>query len=189
LRKKETITHWLPAWRLYQSSVFKCLSSTDASKKNKDGSILIGREEERQQLTFFREAVRGDAKDSKSSIFVAVPPGVGKIANIRAVVHDFKQKQYKGLIPKFRFLSLDGMELCHLLEAYVTFWELIAASHILPKIAAKTIDHYFCQSQSKIGEGGTFVLLLDEVDYFLTKDQSVIHNFDRAMQATQKHVC
>ena len=51
-----------------------------------DGDSLIGREKELQKLlSFFRSAIRGDPGSGgvKSSMFIAGPPGVGKVSSIR----------------------------------------------------------------------------------------------------------
>ena len=70
-------------WKYCFEQVLKTLSLKDASTAAYDqGETLIGREKELDRITvFLRSAIRGDgeAGDVKNSIFLAGPPGVGKI--------------------------------------------------------------------------------------------------------------
>jgi origin recognition complex subunit 1 len=88
-------------------------------------------------------------------------------------------------------MILNGMELRHASEAYSVFWDLISAQYASPNVAAAKIEQYFCHSKSIKGPGRTVVLLLDEVDYLLSKDQAVLYNFFdwpiRAMETRSKN--
>jgi len=70
-------------WTEAFKSVIHKLSLTDASKEAyEDGSVLVGREQERRQImSFLRNSIKGKSIDNtKGSVFVAGPPGVGKTA-------------------------------------------------------------------------------------------------------------
>jgi len=70
-------------WTEAFKNVIQKLSLTDASKEAyENGSVLVGREQERKQImSFLRNSIRGKSNDnSKGSVFVAGPPGVGKTA-------------------------------------------------------------------------------------------------------------
>jgi hypothetical protein len=95
-RKVETpnrplsIIHQTPAtgikteWRNSFEHVIRKMTLKEASKGAYErGETLVGREKELQQLlSFFRSAIRGEAGPGglKSSIFLAGPPGVGKVS-------------------------------------------------------------------------------------------------------------
>lgn len=84
-------------WKESMGKIIGKLSLQDASKGAYErGEALIGREKELDQLMkFFRSAIRGDrdgSVGSKSSIFLAGAPGVGKVR--RVFVCDGQGKLY-----------------------------------------------------------------------------------------------
>jgi hypothetical protein len=71
------------SWADAFTSVIHKLSLTDASKEAYDNAaLLIGREQEKQEImSFLRNSIQGKSIDNtKGSMFVAGPPGVGKTA-------------------------------------------------------------------------------------------------------------
>lgn len=73
-------------WKEAMDRIIGKLSLQDASKgAYEKGETMIGREKELDQLlAFFRDAMRGTAGTggSKSSLFLAGPPGVGKVSQV-----------------------------------------------------------------------------------------------------------
>ena len=78
-------------WTESMARIIGKLTLKDASRGTyEDGTSLIGRERELHKLlTFFRAAVRGDAGTGgvKSSMFIAGPPGVGKVRKERIWIY------------------------------------------------------------------------------------------------------
>jgi len=78
-------------WTESMARIIGKLTLKDASRgAYEDGTSLIGRERELHKLlTFFRAAVRGDAGTGgvKSSMFIAGPPGVGKVRKERIWIY------------------------------------------------------------------------------------------------------
>ena len=72
-------------WKDSMTRIISKLTLKDASRGAYErGEALIGREKELNQLLlFFRAAIRGDPGTGgvKSSMFIAGPPGVGKVRN------------------------------------------------------------------------------------------------------------
>jgi hypothetical protein len=72
-------------WKESMTRIISKLTLKDASRGAYErGEALIGREKEIHQLLFFfRAAIRGDPGTGgvKSSMFIAGPPGVGKVRN------------------------------------------------------------------------------------------------------------
>jgi origin recognition complex subunit 1 len=120
-------------------------------------------------------------------MFIAGAPGVGKTACVRAVVRELKEEQAKGSIPEFDFISLNGMEMRYPFEAYAQLWEKLNAgdkTQCSPEQAVKKLETYFTNQtavEAKTAHKGkkehVVVLLLDEIDYLLTKTQSVLYHF------------
>jgi hypothetical protein len=173
-------------WKAAMAEVQRKLTLKDASKHAYcGGETLVGREKELSDLlTFFRAAIRGDpgVGGVKSSLICAGPPGVGKTACVRAAIAKLQDEQEKGLIPNFRFISLNGIEQRHPFDAYIRFWEALSGKkHIgSHEKACEKLEEYFVPSSSpavRSENKSTIVVLLDEIDYLITEKQSVLYNF------------
>jgi origin recognition complex subunit 1 len=172
-------------WKAAFFRVINKLSLTDASKEaSQDSLALVGREKEKEQITSFLEAaIAGKGENIKPSIFIAGSPGVGKTACVRAMVSSLQVRASKGLLPVFHFVALNGMELRHPLEAYVKLWEELSGckAKCSAETAASRLEAYFtsnehgCQNSEE--DNQVVVLLLDEIDYLVTKKQTVLYNF------------
>lgn len=77
---------------------------------------------------------------------------------------------------------MNGMEMRFPFEAYVHLWEKISGKAMGPDQAADRLEAYFTKDQSlaareAISCSKSVVVLLDEIDYLVTKNQSVLYNF------------
>jgi origin recognition complex subunit 1 len=140
-------------------------------------------------MTFLRSRICGDLDEDddgdnalNSSLFVAGPPGTGKTASVLSIIARLRLEQAKGNLPAFEFVSLNGMEMRHPFEAYVKFWEVISGPEKEKKpreIAAELLERRFA-GRKRDGDEKTrpvVVLLLDEIDYLMTKKQTVLYTF------------
>ena len=148
-----------------------------------------------QIRSFLRSAIlggRGKFEDIESSVkasmFIAGPPGTGKTACVNAVISQLRSEQARGEIPSFDFVSLNGMEMQYPFDAYVRLWEAVSElkEKRSPGVAAAMLERYFAgtakssslsASRHSIVPRRVTVLLLDEIDYLVTKKQSVLYNF------------
>jgi origin recognition complex subunit 1 len=179
------VSHLDLGWKECMASVIEKLTLKDAARHAYGkGGALVGREGEIEKLiTFFRSALRGDPGKGgvKSSMFLAGPPGVGKTACVRAAVARLQHEQSVGLLPKFRVIGLNGMELRHPFEAYVRFWEaLTCRKHVGSyEKACEWLGTYFT-SPSELSDqvdNAATILLVDEIDYLVTDKQTVLYDF------------
>jgi ATPase family associated with various cellular activities (AAA) len=161
--------------------VIQKLSLTDASKESSE-SVMVGRDNEQKAiLSFLKSSIRGEAEE-RGSMFVAGPPGVGKTACIRAAIAKLQRAQSAGLVPAFRFIALNGMEMRHPFEAYVRLLEALKGGTKVRKSeeeAAAALERYFTTpvSEKSQEDNVVTVVLLDEIDYLVTQKQSVMYNF------------
>lgn len=177
-----------PTWKDAFGMVIQKLSlsqaSTDAFEK---GASLLGRDREQKQITSFlcetiRSARETDSSGSKCpSLFIAGPPGTGKTVSVCSIIEKLRHKQIAGDLPYFDFFSLNGMEMRHAFDAYVKFWEMIsgtARERLAPEMAASKLERYFSGHPVKNApKRPVVVLLLDEIDYLVTKEETVLYNF------------
>ena len=163
-------------------SVIAKMSLHEASREGyEDSSVLVGREKERHNIKqFLRNAISGTANDTKPTLFIGGAPGVGKTACVRAVVRDLQREQALGKIEPFEFVMLNGMEMREPLEAYVKLWEQVSGERgqCSAVVASKKLKALFSNTDVKSGvTKKIFVVLLDELDYLVTKKQEVIYDF------------
>ena len=96
-------------------------------------------------------------------------------------MNELQREQTAGKIPGFDFIGLNGMEMRDPFEAYVKLWEELSQdrSKCSPEAAARKLDSYFSRGSKSVdgGDGRIIVVLLDEIDYLVTKQQSVLYNF------------
>jgi origin recognition complex subunit 1 len=105
------------------------------------------------------------------------------------------------MITNFDFISLNGMEMRHPFEAYVRLWEELKWQQdddkkkiCSPEAAAAKLEALFTNkgvAANNKGKGRVAVVLVDEIDYLVTKKQTVLYNlFDwpnRALQCGSKN--
>ena len=179
--KSDTDSPWGDAVR----KVIATLNLKEASKgAYNHGETLIGREKELSQLlSFFRAAIQGQPGPggTRSSMFLAGAPGVGKTACIRSAIKRLESEQARGELLAFNFIPLNGMEMRHPFESYVKLWEAITnrkhvGSH---EKACQKLEYHFTNPKALDGKDdrSVTIVLLDEIDYLVTEKQSVLYNF------------
>jgi len=112
---------------------------------------------------------------------------------VNSIVYQLRRDQAEGTIPEFIFVSLNGMEMRHPFDTYVRLWEAVSPNKeklTRPKALAK-LQLYFSDSsplKTKSSKKATqqkrraVVLLVDEIDYLVTKKQTILYNlFDWPM--------
>ena len=189
---QQVVTTWKDA---FQCAIQKLSLAEAAEDVQVHGMSLKCREKERTQIaSFLRMAICGFTRrnedntedetfNSKSSMFIAGPPGTGKTASVRSIITELQEEQASGKIPEFDFIALNGMEMRHPFDAYVKFWEAVSRTRkekLSPGAAAAELEYYFTSQEVDEEEDvrtPVTVLLLDEIDYIVTKKQTVLYNF------------
>ena len=119
---------------------------------------------------------------------------------------ELQTEQHKGLLPEFNFIALNGMELRHPFDAYIKLWESISGTRkerLSAGDAVYELENYFCGDQSgtnaqsdsdddsirvhdaNYSKRPVTVLMLDEIDYLVTKKETLVYNFfDWPLRAT-----
>ena len=196
----------------FQNAIQKLSLAEAAADIQVHGMELKCRERERRHIgNFLRKAIRGlDSNNNrddettvmsedggllntKSSIFICGPPGTGKTASVRSIITELHEEQASGKLPEFNFISLNGMEMRSPFDSYVKFWEAISGTRkerLSAGAAAQKLEDYFVRGDSdRSNEDRTKipinVLMLDEIDYLVTKKETILYNFfDWPLRAT-----
>ncbi|KAL7433937.1 hypothetical protein ACHAXM_003855 [Skeletonema potamos] len=197
----------------FQSAIQKLSLAEAAADVQVHGMELRCRERERKHIgSFLRKAIRGleqrtnntqdddnimrddeGPMNTKSSIFICGPPGTGKTASVRSIINELQEEQASGNLPEFNFIALNGMEMRSPFDSYVKFWEALSGTRkerLSAGAAAAKLEEYFGDGQKDETNEDRLkkpitVLMLDEIDYLVTKKQTILYNFfDWPLRAT-----
>lgn len=129
--------------------------------------------QEREELTTaLRSAISGGGKGT--SLYISGTPGTGKTATVH---HALRLLAAERGLPPFRTLEVNGMKLSSPQQVYSLLWEGLTGQHASVARAQQLLDKRFSAPSKKRRCGAeVVVLLLDELDYLVTRTQSVIYN-------------
>ncbi|TID16241.1 hypothetical protein CANINC_004240 [Pichia inconspicua] len=137
------------------------------------------REEEFYRL--FHELENNIHSQKGCCIYVSGTPGVGKTATIREVI---KQLSAKLTIDNngetaFNFLEINGLKLIKPQQAYEELWRKISGKSASTSNSLNLLQQYF-EDDTYVSNDKhklPLVVLLDELDQIVTKNQAVMYNF------------
>lgn len=144
----------------------RCISSLQLRNTPEN---LPRREKERKQVERFLRKASSDG----GRMYISGMPGTGKTATVHEVVRSLGDDDDGNA---FDFLEINAMRLPRPSHAYVLLWQKISGGDLKsPEVAARLLDEAFCRDQQQ--ENKMLVVLVDELDYMMTKDQTVLYNF------------
>ncbi|PRT56884.1 Origin recognition complex subunit 1 [Wickerhamiella sorbophila] len=107
-------------------------------------------------------------------VYVSGTPGVGKTATVREVISQLELRKEDGELPPFVFLEVNGMKLTHPNVVYDLLWKEVSDK---PNMSASNgmsaLESVFTK---KDPSRPVLVVLVDELDQLVTKNQSVMYN-------------
>lgn len=107
--------------------------------------------------------------------YICGVPGTGKTATVRAAMRTLSARMLAGAVPPFDYCEINGMKLASASQAYIELWHAIGGRRLNSRNALKHLSAHF-------GDGGgaaarrPLVVLMDELDMFVTSRQDVIYN-------------
>lgn len=108
--------------------------------------------------------------------YVCGVPGTGKTATVRETIRVLQGMRDRGDVPKFTFVEINGMKLASPMQAYTELWCGIngGGRRLHPRSALSKLTAYFnvAPGTNKMPT----VVLIDELDLFVTSRQDVIYN-------------
>jgi len=190
----------------FQDTISKLsLAEASAAGGGNESNNIIGREKEQHQIkSFLQNAITTIDSDKevdvqKSNLFVLFvggAPGTGKTVSVRSIVYRLKQDQAKGNISAFDFVSVNGMEMRHPFDLYARLWEAVSPhkQSCPPNEALARLELFFGgnakakKQGSKSRKRRIIVLMVDEIDYIVTKKETVLYNlFDWPKRGYSSH--
>ena len=109
-----------------------------------------------------------------SCIYVSGVPGTGKTATVREVVQQLHASVEQEELDDFIFVEINGMKVTEPQQAYSLLWEALRDQRVSPSHASDLLEREFASPNPR---RVPCVVLMDELDQLVTKDQSVMYNF------------
>jgi len=111
---------------------------------------------------------------SGTCIYISGTPGTGKTATVREVVASLHQAVLQDELDGFNFVEINGMKVTDPHQSYALLWEALKGDRVSPAHALNLLEHEFSHPNPR---RVPCVVLMDELDQLVTRNQSVMYNF------------
>ncbi len=111
---------------------------------------------------------------SGACIYISGTPGTGKTATVREVVAQLQASVQAEELDDFIFVEINGMKVTDPHQAYSLLWEALRGERVSPPQALGLLEREFDHPSPR---RVPCVVLMDELDQLVTKNQSVMYNF------------
>jgi len=135
-------------------------------------AALPCREEEFSTVYSHLEAAISDG--SGSCIYISGTPGTGKTATVREVVAQLHASVQAEELDDFIFVEINGMKVTDPHQSYSLLWQALRGDRVSPAHALELLEREFSTPSPR---RVPCVVLMDELDQLVTKNQSVMYNF------------
>ncbi|KAH8665847.1 P-loop containing nucleoside triphosphate hydrolase protein [Tricladium varicosporioides] len=107
-------------------------------------------------------------------IYISGTPGTGKTATVREVVAQLNASVMADELDDFIFVEINGMKVSDPHQSYSLLWEALKGDRVSPSHALDLLEREFNYPTPR---RVPCVVLMDELDQLVTKNQSVMYNF------------
>ncbi|MCJ1395184.1 Origin recognition complex, subunit 1 [Xylographa bjoerkii] len=135
-------------------------------------TALPCREEAFETVYSHLEAAISDG--SGCCIYISGTPGTGKTATVREVVAQLDAAVVAEELNDFIFVEINGMKVTDPHQSYTLLWEALHGDRVSPSHALELLERDFSNPNPR---RVPCVVLMDELDQLVTKNQSVMYNF------------
>lgn len=111
---------------------------------------------------------------SGACIYISGTPGTGKTATVREVVSKLDEAVQSDELDDFIFVEINGMKITDPHQSYSMLWEALKDQRVSPSQALDLLEREFSNPSPR---RVPCVVLMDELDQLVTKNQSVMYNF------------
>lgn len=114
------------------------------------------------------------AEGSGTCIYISGTPGTGKTATVREVIAQLNNAVLDEEMDDFIFVEINGMKVTDPHQSYSLLWEALKGDRVSPSHALDLLEREFSHPSPR---RVPCVVLMDELDQLVTKNQSVMYNF------------
>ena len=107
-------------------------------------------------------------------IYISGPPGTGKTATVREAIASLEHAVQSDELDDFIFVEINGMKITDPHQAYARLWEALRSERVSASQALELLEHEFSHPNPR---RVPCVVLMDELDQLVTKNQGVMYNF------------
>jgi origin recognition complex subunit 1 len=111
---------------------------------------------------------------SGTCIYISGTPGTGKTATVREVVSHLDAAVRADELDDFIFVEINGMKITDPHQSYSLLWEALKGQRVSPAQALDLLEREFSHPSPR---RVPCVVLMDELDQLVTKNQGVMYNF------------
>ncbi|ANB11139.1 origin recognition complex subunit 1 [Sugiyamaella lignohabitans] len=115
------------------------------------------------------------SSESGTCVYISGTPGTGKTATVREVIAQLQLRVEDEELPAFKFVEINGMKLTNPHTAYEILYENISNKKAAAATAMVLLEKQFKSSSDN--NSMPVVVLMDELDQLVTKNQGVMYNF------------
>ncbi|GAB7338763.1 hypothetical protein MBLNU457_5472t1 [Dothideomycetes sp. NU457] len=109
-----------------------------------------------------------------SCIYISGTPGTGKTATVREVVASLNEAVTQDELDDFIFVEINGMKVTDPHQSYSLLWEALKDQRVSPSHALELLEQEFSTPSPR---RVPCVVLMDELDQLVTRNQGVMYNF------------
>ncbi|KAL6861158.1 hypothetical protein ACP4OV_016858 [Aristida adscensionis] len=135
------------------------------------------RDKEMEEIsTFVKDAICNDQCLGRC-LYIHGVPGTGKTMSVLAVMRKLRSEFDSGTLRPYCFIEINGLKLASPENIYKVIYEQLSGHRVGWKKALHYLTEHF-SGGSKIGKQANqpIILLIDELDLLLTRNQSVLYN-------------
>nr|POE71379.1 origin recognition complex subunit 1 [Quercus suber] len=107
-------------------------------------------------------------------IYISGTPGTGKTATVREVVASLQAAVSEEQLDDFYFVEINGMKVTDPHQSYSLLWEALKGDRVSPAHALELLEREFTTPSPR---RVPCVVLMDELDQLVTRNQGVMYNF------------
>ncbi len=129
---------------------------------------------EQEFETVYQHLEAAISEGSGSCIYISGTPGTGKTATVREVIAQLNASVLAEELDDFVFVEINGMKVTDPHQSYSLLWEALRGDRVSPAHALDLLEREFSHPSPR---RVPCVVLMDELDQLVTRNQSVMYNF------------
>ncbi|KAL0435415.1 UNVERIFIED_CONTAM: Origin of replication complex subunit [Sesamum radiatum] len=160
----------------------RCHKQTDLEKAK--ATLLLAtlpkslpcRDKEMDEITTFIKGAICDEQCLGRCLYIHGVPGTGKTMSVLAVMRNLKSEVDAGSIRPYCFVEINGLKLASPENIYSVIYEGLSGHRVGWKKALHFLNERFSDENKSGKDTRPCILLIDELDLLVTRNQSVLYN-------------
>ncbi|KDP22084.1 hypothetical protein JCGZ_25915 [Jatropha curcas] len=134
------------------------------------------RNKEMEEITAFIKGAIYDDQCLGRCLYIHGVPGTGKTMSVLAVMRNLKSEVDAGNMRPYCFVEVNGLKLASPENIYRVIYEALSGHRVSWKKALHLLNERFSDGKKGKGDDRPCILLIDELDLLVTRNQSVLYN-------------